>query len=123
MIIDKLQKYCKTCKGARYMKHTCGAYETLKTLPGQEMKESKSKIKIIQPDDMELVPVEVLAQSIKKLGYVHKSLQDNGLSERAILLLIHDLTGLAKRDIKAVLNSLGDLEKTYLKQTKVKINS
>lgn len=78
-------------------------------------KPKKTKLKVMQSPDKQ-VPTEILAQSIVNLSEGMKKIQDSILTERAILVLLKDLTGLPQKDIKAVLDGLAGLEKTYLKK-------
>lgn len=53
--------------------------------------------------------VEALADNIEKLTSSMQSLLDSGLKEETIVLLLHDHSGVGKRQIKQVLESLVSL--------------
>lgn len=48
---------------------------------------------------------EILAEAIVRIGDGMKKLTESGLNEKAIVVLLHDATGLSKRDIKTVLDA------------------
>lgn len=57
----------------------------------------------------------VLAVAIADVSGSLKRLEKSGLNRKAVIALIADDTKLAKGTIKSVLDSLGDLAKTYTK--------
>lgn len=61
------------------------------------------------PDDFRRI-----AESIGRVADTGKSLRASGLNERATLVLLHDATGVAMRDIKIVLAALPLLRSYYL---------
>ncbi len=72
---------------------------------------------VIVEDDLEN-PVEkvVLAQAIVDISKSMNRLLASGLNEKAIVCLIHDdVIGVGKNGIRAVLESLKSLSKTYCK--------
>lgn len=80
-------------------------------------------VKVIQPEKE--VPVEVLADAIVSISQGIKFLRSSRLNEDALLLLIqHAAPNLSKRpprqigkrEIKAVLQGIEALERTYLKR-------
>lgn len=77
------------------------------------MPKQKTKVTVIQDD--ESISFSVLASSIKELSKVGNQLKNSPLNEKAIVLLLQDMTKLSRDDIKKVLNALPLLEKTYLK--------
>lgn len=58
--------------------------------------------------------VELLADQLGKLSNAAERLMETGLSERALVVLLQDYTGLGKRDIRLVLRALPRLGPTYL---------
>lgn len=74
---------------------------------------SKSQ-QVIQKENETPVPVEIIAQSIKRIADGFQRMKKSGLSERAIVVLLHDASGVGKPAIKDVLYALGSLEKMYL---------
>ena len=59
------------------------------------------------------VPKKVLAESIVEISKAFAELRRSGLNQKAIIVLIHDATGLPKRDITRVLDSLDMLSSSY----------
>lgn len=57
---------------------------------------------------------EELAAEIKKLTKIFRALEDSRLNRRAIVLLLHDVTKVAKRDINAILDAGSELAQRYL---------
>lgn len=74
---------------------------------------AKRKLELIEPEKAQLLE---LAGAIEKLSKVGEALRDSRLSEKAILLLLSNMTSLSQRDVKAVLDALPKLEKTFLKE-------
>ena len=58
---------------------------------------------------------EVLAQAIVDIATATKQLYSTRLTEKTLLLLISHSSGVAQRDVKAVLAAMWHLEATYLK--------
>lgn len=63
----------------------------------------------------EEIPFEVMAQSIKNLAELGKKIKASKLSQRAVLVLLRDMTGESMETIRKILDSLPELEKRYLK--------
>ena len=61
--------------------------------------------------------LEEIRTAIKKVSQVGAKLTKSGLTERAIILLLHDLTGVNKRDIKTILENIGNLKAVYLNES------
>lgn len=72
--------------------------------------------RIIQPE--EPVPAEILAESIMKVADGFEKIQKSGLSDRALIALLKDATGLGRGEIKAVLAGLESLKAFYLRDWK-----
>lgn len=75
----------------------------------------KIPIKVIQPE-INPVPVEVLAASIKQIAASMKSIESTRMNRRCLIALIHDNSRVGKREIEIVLNNLCELERTWLKR-------
>ena len=56
---------------------------------------------------------EILAEAIIRIGENFEKLQKSGINREAIVVLIHDMTKLPKRDIGLVLNSLAKMKGWY----------
>lgn len=54
-----------------------------------------------------------LSSAIEAISDGLKRLVGSGLNRKAIIVLLHDATGVARRDITAVLDGLNDLKKLY----------
>jgi len=74
------------------------------------------KIKVVVDQDPE-APIEkrVLAKTILEISVSMHKLIGSGLNERAVVCLVHDLSGVGKPDIRAVLKSLKELHKSFCK--------
>lgn len=57
---------------------------------------------------------EELAEEIEKLTKVFRALGDSGLRRRTIVLLLHDMTKVSKRDIIKILDAGPKLAERYL---------
>lgn len=74
------------------------------------------KISVVQPKNKdEEIPLEVMAASVVKLAEVGKQLSASRLKQKTVIMLLHDATGVGKREIEAILDALPELEKRYLK--------
>jgi hypothetical protein len=71
-----------------------------------------SKVTVRQQPD-EPIAVEVIARAIIDISDAMKKLSTSGLKRRAIVALIHDHSGIGKRDIEIVLNNLESLRETW----------
>ena len=59
------------------------------------------------------VAAEVLARAIVEISDAMKKVATSGLKRKAIVALIHDHSGIGKRDIEIVLNNLEGLRETW----------
>lgn len=71
------------------------------------------KLELMEP---ERAALSEMADAVKKLSQVGAALRESNLSERAILILLADITKMSKSDIQKVLNALPRLEKEFLKE-------
>lgn len=63
-----------------------------------------------------LPPVEEIAQAIADIGAAARKLMSTRLTERAIITLLHDMSGQVKRsDIQMVLHNLQNMDRQWLK--------
>ena len=76
-------------------------------------KEAKS-----EPVELTIEDARQLAESVRKIDKATKEFLTSGLSRKALVVLLNDSTGVAKRDINAVLDGLESLGATYLEGTK-----
>lgn len=74
-----------------------------------------SRVAVKQNPEKEIA-TEVIAESIVAISDGIKKLRAGRLNDRALVLLLHDVTGVARRDIKVVLDGLQSLESTYIKK-------
>jgi hypothetical protein len=58
---------------------------------------------------------EKIALQIRMLSRAVKKMSESGLRKDTIVLLLHDSSGVGKPDIRAVLESMDNLERDYLK--------
>jgi len=59
--------------------------------------------------------VEDLAEAIHKLADAVDTMKRVGLMDRAVVLLLSDVSGVGKVDVRRVLNAMRELRKTYLR--------
>lgn len=79
------------------------------------MKPDKPSINVVQKDPAKPVPAQVIADSIVEIARAMKDLNNTRLKKRAIVTLIHDATGVTRRDIERVIGGLEQLEAEWLK--------
>jgi hypothetical protein len=60
------------------------------------------------------VAAEVIVEAIVGISESMKRLTASGLKRKAIVALVHDHSGIGKRDIEIVLNNLESLRETWL---------
>lgn len=77
------------------------------------MAKPKQQAAKVTQDPEEDVPRAVLATAIRDISRSMAKLLQGGLNERAVCCLVHEFSGVGKPDIRAVLNSLKQLEKEY----------
>lgn len=70
-----------------------------------KLQKKQPPIKIVGEENLD-VPMELIASHIVRLAEVGSSLRGSRLKERAILLLLKDLTSLSMSDIERVLKAL-----------------
>jgi hypothetical protein len=63
-----------------------------------------------KPAENDLAP---LADAIRKLSDGTQAMLRSGLKEKAVIILLHDATRIAKRDIEAILAGLKNLKNWY----------
>lgn len=73
----------------------------------------KQQVAKVTQTDEEPVERAVLATAIRDISQGLQKLLSQGLNQRAIVCLVHDHSGVGKPDIRAVLDSLKNLEKDY----------
>jgi hypothetical protein len=64
-------------------------------------------------DLVRLGETKELADAIRKISDGFGALLQSGLNERAIVLLLHDCTGVGKREIASVLEAIPRLKEHY----------
>lgn len=74
-----------------------------------------SNIKIIK-DDLNPETPELLADSIVKISDMADKFFSTQLNKKCIVLLLHDITRLPRRDIEMVLDNLPKLKSYYIKK-------
>jgi len=77
-----------------------------------------NKNQVIQKEGEPEVPAEIIAQSIEKCAQGFDRMKKSGLSDRAIVALLKDATGMGAGDIKTVLAGLESLRRYYLVKKK-----
>ena len=59
--------------------------------------------------------MEEIAHEVEKIQEAFIALRDSRLTRRAVVLLVHDMTKIGKRDIEKMLDSLPHLADHFLK--------
>ena len=72
--------------------------------------------RIIKSDPPETT--EILAEAIVRIGTAMRRLQESGLNDEAIVVLVREKTGLNKGDIQRVFAALRQLEGWYCRKPK-----
>lgn len=72
-------------------------------------------VNIKQQPNVDETPVEIIAQSIEAIAAGMKKLNSTRLTKRALIILIAEHSHVNRGDVSRVLESLEDLEKTWLK--------
>ena len=70
-------------------------------------------IKVVQKDGEKPVEKEVLADAILKVSDAMRKLSATGLNRKAIVALVKDASGITKKDIEIILDTLVDLKALY----------
>lgn len=73
----------------------------------------KRAVKVVQ-DEQKPVETSVLAQAVVDIAAAAKRLSLSGLNRKAIVLLISHDSGCSQAAVKAVLDSMANLQATYL---------
>lgn len=73
---------------------------------------NESAIKLVK-DEIEPEPTEIIAASIVRISDGFERLVKSGLNERALCILLKDMTGISMADISRVLTALPDLKKQF----------
>ena len=84
-----------------------------------------TKVKVVQ-DAANLIPIEVIAESIKAISEGIRKLRSGSLNDKALVLLIQNaapchggkygISKMSMKDVRAVLEGIESLEATYLKK-------
>lgn len=83
---------------------------------------TKKTTVVVKQDETKPVPVEVLAESIKRMAEGVRKLRAGPLNDHALVLLIQhaaptvDFRQLNRKEIKSVLDGIDNLERTYLRK-------
>jgi hypothetical protein len=79
---------------------------------GTNIEGTMPKLNVIQEKNNEL-PKDVLAKAIDDISSSVNGLLISGLNHKAVVALVHDDSGISKKTIKMVIDSLGSLKETY----------
>ena len=71
-------------------------------------------------EDILPVTAGTIAKAIAQIASATKSMYRAGLTEKTVILLVSEASGVCKRDVGYVLSNLYQLDKTYLIQPKAK---
>jgi hypothetical protein len=75
------------------------------------------QVNVVQTEGAE-VAADVLATALVAISEGVTKLRAGRLNDRALTVLLHDITGVPRRDIKVVLNGLETLKSAYVRQPK-----
>jgi hypothetical protein len=79
------------------------------------MSEKPIKIKVVQKQNADEIPIEIIAQSIKEIADGFQKIMAGKLNRRALVLLLKDASGQGAGAIEDVLAGLESLKRRYLK--------
>ena len=100
---------------SRYIRRGLLHPEKVKSQQGTlEYRFTKADIEAFK-DEEELLPVEILQNSIVSLAEAFETFKKTRLKQDTIITLLHDTSKVSKRDIKTILNCLSELKRLYLK--------
>jgi len=77
------------------------------------MAKTEAQLPEITPND-----AKSLAEAIRKIDKAVKTLVESGLNRKALVVLLHEETGVARRDINGVLDGLENLGAAFLDMSK-----
>lgn len=77
---------------------------------------TNKKIKVIQKENEDEIPVEIIASSILKISNAWKQVRKSQLNQKCIVILLAHATKLPQYEVEKVLDGLDELEKMYLKK-------
>jgi hypothetical protein len=84
------------------------------------MSGKNTKVEVSQPvgkgNTRKIIPVTVLAESIKSISKSMKEMRNSGLKDSAIIVLVQADTGLPRTEIKTIMDSIENLADTYCKK-------
>lgn len=72
----------------------------------------------LKADSHVAMGADEIALEIRRISNSMKALKDSKLNERAIVLLLQDITGLNKIQVKTMLSALQNLDTFFLKKEK-----
>lgn len=75
---------------------------------------------VVTQDPMEPVPVEIIADSIKRVAEGFEKMDKSGLTRHALILLISASCGVNRTTVGSVLRGIGSLKSDYLTPAKQK---
>lgn len=85
------------------------------------MKKSTKQTVTIKRNEENPEPLEIIAKSIIDVSKAFEAIEKSRVSQRVIVLLIHDKTKIAQRDIVAILDIVPRLKDIYLKRVPGKL--
>jgi hypothetical protein len=62
-----------------------------------------------------IVQLENLTEEIRKVSQLGKAIRDSKLTQKALVILLAEMSNVSRPDIRIILNNLPLLEKEYLK--------
>lgn len=83
-------------------------------MSGNRQKGTGDNLAVIVTNQENPEPLELIADSIIEIAEAFKKIQKSKLSQRVILLLLNDQTGLPLKEIKLILDTVPKLGDNYI---------
>lgn len=80
------------------------------------MKMPSKSSTVVPREGEEPLPVKIIEDAIVEIAAGMRAINNTRLTRKAVVVLLHDYSKLAKRDIEAVLDAMENLEAAYLKK-------
>lgn len=77
------------------------------------------RLEVVQVEEDE-VPFTVLATSVRDLAVMGKKIINSPISLDVVVIIMAEKTGIHRRDVRKILETLPDLEKMFLKPKKAR---
>lgn len=102
-------------RGGSGWKSAINKFVTAKWVKFNFNKESKVTIELKIQEGQEELPLEMLVEHIERISNIGHSIKNSRIKQRAVVLLLKDMTGMNIGDIERILDALPRLESEFLK--------